>query len=332
MQSDGSRLDDKGFGSTVLKNIKMENRAYTTEFQGTSAMVEAFDAPLVAQSAEVMGDKIKLTMPYGYTQELPAQRLTLDEWDRFHARRHDGVPIVFSRKAQAQFFEQLEEFTDESITLKGQEFIIPSYFESRPEVQKESFWGERFQNWKSNNEKPPWDLEGPLPPLRDIITQLKIMKQRVAIMGCGAGHDAHYLASLGHIVTAFDISADAIEKAKSLYPENDNLKYVQMDLLNPDPKQFGHYELVFEHTFFCAIDPSQREMAIKTYRSLLNEEGYILANFFTITPEGGPPFGATEWEIRKRLDGKFRNLYWTRWRNSLPSRDGWELIYYGQKI
>ena len=330
--SDGVRLNDNGFGQVVLKNIKMENRSFQTEFEGTPAMVEAFDAPLVAQSAEVIGEQIKVTMPYGYVEELPAQKLRLDSWDRFHINREDGVPIVLTRKAQAQLFEQLEEFSDDSITIAGNEIHIPGYLDSRPDVGDEEFWGSRFENWRENNEKPPWDLDQPLPPLIDVIPQLKILKQRVAVMGAGAGHDAHYFSTLGHIVTAFDISAEAIDKAKSLYPETDNLKYVQMDLLNPDESQFKRFDLVFEHTFFCAIDPGQREQAIKTYRQLLDEEGHLLANFFMITPEGGPPFGATEWEIRKRLDGKFRNLYWTRWRKSLPRRDAWELIYYGQKI
>ena len=238
----------------------------------------------------------------------------------------------FLQESPSTNLDQLEDYTDDSITVGGNEIHIPEYLASRPEVGNEEFWGEKFENWRTNDSKPGWDLEKPLPSLVDVIPQLKILKQRVAVMGAGAGHDAHYLSTLGHLVTAFDISSEAIDKAKSLYPESDNLKYVQMDLLNPDENQFKRFDLIFEHTFFCAIDPSQREQAIKSYRRLLDEEGHLLASLYVITPEGGPPFGSTEWEIRQRLNGKFRNLYWTRWRKSVPQRDGWELIYYGQKV
>lgn len=331
--SDGLRLDDEEFGHQILENLKMQNRTYITEYKGTQAFVEAFDIPLIIQSVEVQGQKLVGLMPYNYRVDIVPSSLSMDAWDRFYARRpSDSCPLLFSRKAQAQLFDVADGFTDESITLFGQEQILPDYFESREEVTQSQFWSERFSDAMAAGEVPPWDLKGHLGALEEILPQLKILKQRIAVMGCGSGHDANYLASLGHIVTAFDFSEEALKNARESYPESQNLKFVQMDLLEPKGQYLNQFDMIFEHTFFCAIDPQKRDRAVQTYRQLLAEDGHLLANFFMITPEGGPPFGATEWEIERRLEKSFRNLFWTRWRKSPESRQNWELIYYGQKL
>lgn len=335
---DGVRMIDPAFGLPILQNIEMRDRTYWSSWRDTEVLIEAFDSPLVGLSVQLDSDGLTIKCAYDYSIRLNTaefeKSICLDEWDRFHFRRSDGVPIVLSRKAQADFFNQLPEFDDDSVNAFGRKIKVPSYFPNAQEAATANFWNQKYLDWKSTDQAPGWDLGKASPFLYEVLPQLKILKQRVAVLGAGAGHDAFHLASLGHLVTAFDISSEAIERAKSLYPESQNLKYVQADLLNESAMSknyFGQFDLVFEHTFFCAINPMHRTKAIETMWKLTGPDGHLLANFFVITPEGGPPFGATEWELRQRLSKRFKSLYWTRWQTSPANRLGWELIVYAKK-
>lgn len=336
----GRDADEIRAGQEILKNIFIEGRVYKSRSRDIEFYLEAFDLPLVVSSVECTANgDFTLQFPYDYTLQMTAaafgETLRLDEWDRFHGHRDDGVAFVFSRKAQAQLFDLFDEFDDESVTIAGKTYTVPPWLTGETPAGTEEFWTERYNEWSSTGEKPGWDLQGPTPALVDSLPQLKIMKASVAVLGAGAGHDAAYLAKLGHVVTAFDISEQAIARAKAQYPESENLKYVLCDALNIPDQYAGQFDLVFEHTFFCAIDPTQRSQAVKSYRRLLHEEGHLLGVFFAITitgtNAGGPPFGATEWELKKRMEKAFEFLYWTRWHHSPKGRTNWEVMVYGKK-
>ncbi len=331
LMSEGRRLNDNAFGKTILENLFVDNRVYKSTYESKTCGIYNFDHPLIVQFVEKSVDKLKLIFLYEYELSISASELMLDEWDRFCGYTEKGIAFVFSRKAQAAFFDLLDEFTDESITLDGQEYVLPNFLPNSSEVN-EKFWTNKYIEWKDTGEKPGWDLKKAHPAISDVLPQIKMNKASIAVLGAGAAHDAAFLATKGHIVTAFDISAEAIEKAKSLYPETTNLKYVQADMLAEIPEQYRHqFDLVFEHTFFCAINPAERKTAVQTYKNLLHEEGHILGIFFVITTEPGPPFGATEWELNQRFEKSFRPLYWTRWTNSPTGREAWELVAYLQK-
>ncbi len=338
--SEGVRWTDANLGREILKNLFIENRVYKSRYGGQDIFIEAFDSPLVVASVDriASGDQqggFKLLFPYEYELTVDATAfgadLKLDEWDRFHGQREDGVVFVFSRKAQAQLFDLFDEFDDDSVTIAGTRHAVPPLLASADEVRSAGFWSERYNQWAATDESPGWDLNEPTPALVDALPQLKIMKASVAVLGAGAGHDAAYLAKLGHVVTAFDISEHAVARARERYPESENLKYVVCDALNVPDRFENQFDLVFDYTFFCAIDPSLRAQAVRSYRRLLHDEGHLLGVFFPITYAGGPPFGATEWELKKRLEKNFEFLYWTRWHHSPPDRKNWEVLVYAKK-
>jgi SAM-dependent methyltransferase len=326
-----TRLTDPAFGKPILESLFVRGRVYWTKWDNREIRIECFDAPLVAQGISRDGQKLLAHLPYGLDKTIEPSALRVDEWDRFHVVTAGEPPMVLSRKAQVQLFDLLDGFDDESIEFAGRKFAVKSYLPNSNDAASAEFWDSQYRQWQATGDSPGWDLNSPSPFLHDILPQLKILKQRVAVLGCGAGHDAAYFASLGHIVTAFDISPSAIATAQKTHPESKNLRYVQMDLLSPREDMFGQFDLVFEHTFFCAINPVDRPKAIATMHKLLSVQGHLLANFFVIDPEPGPPFGATEWELRKRFEKKFHPLYWTRWQKSIERRMGWELIVYAQK-
>jgi len=60
--------------------------------------------------------------------------------------------------------------------------------------------------------RPPWDIEGPTPFVREL-EQAGLIKGDVLDAGCGTGENALYLTSRGYHVTAFDASRTAIARA-----------------------------------------------------------------------------------------------------------------------
>jgi SAM-dependent methyltransferase len=151
------------------------------------------------------------------------------------------------------------------------------------------------------------------------------------VLGCGRGHDAAHLAQLGHIVTAIDSSEVAIEQACKLYGDIKNLAFIQADALQLPENLHNSFDLVFEHTLYCAIDPKDRNRLVRSWRQCLTPDGYLLGIFFAVETPLGPPFGGSEWEIETRLGDSFKSIYWTRWKKSNLKRIGTELIVYAQK-
>ncbi len=266
-------------------------------------------------------------MPYDFVQSFQPENLTLDEWDRFHGRTEANIPFVFSRKAQAEFFNLLEKFTDTTITVAGKTFEVPAYFSEREDLDQSEFWTNIYKT-----EVPGWELEAPSPALVSSLPQLKLMKLRVLVLGCGTGNDAAFFAEHGHIVTAVDFSAEALSRAKKKYGQIKNLTFLEHDVFNLPKEWIESFDLIFEHTCFCAISPTRRNELVKIWRRLLAPGGNILGIFFVMPKSIGPPYGGSEWEIEQRLKKHFRFLYWTRTPNSPPERIGKELVVFSQKL
>jgi SAM-dependent methyltransferase len=61
-----------------------------------------------------------------------------------------------------------------------------------------------------------WELGAPAPPLVDFVERTPPPRGRVAVLGCGRGHDARYLATRGYEVVGFDFSTAAVTAAQAL--------------------------------------------------------------------------------------------------------------------
>lgn len=76
-------------------------------------------------------------------------------------------------------------------------------------------------------------------------------------LGCGVGHTAAWLASLGHRVAAVDISRVAIKRARRLYGDVRGLTFVRADLGRAAP--WGeHYDVVLDLGCLHQLPPSAR--------------------------------------------------------------------------
>ncbi|HAG90717.1 MAG TPA: class I SAM-dependent methyltransferase, partial [Bdellovibrionales bacterium] len=326
VSDEGHRLTDALFGQEFLSSISLtESFTLKSNYKNLDIFVEAFDQPYMIRHLEKSDSKLIGELPYGLKVELDSKSLCIDEWDRFHGLATNGVPFVFSRAAQVEFFDFLTEFDDDSVQIDGITYQTPNYYLDKEEVNREKFWSDIYRE-----EEPGWDLKAPASPLESIMAQLKLAKQRVLVLGCGRGHDAALFAKQGHIVTAVDFSGEAIAGAKELYG-NLNIEWVEANVFEL-PSTLGKFDLIFEHTCYCAVSPTRRSELVRVWNKHLDENGHLLGIFFTMSKRVGPPYGGSEWELSKRLSPHFQNRYWTRWRHSLPRRQGKELVVYAQKI
>jgi SAM-dependent methyltransferase len=329
---DQLRVADAEAGREWLANLSIDEqgRAWVSMNQ-QRVLVEAFDEPYIALDIEkpsLTEASWIITMPYGHRETTRLDTLTVDEWDRFHGRTERGVPFVLSRSAQARFFDLLDSFDDDSITFAGETIEMRPWLRETNEINDPSWWTDVYVK-----ENAPWDLGAPSLALTTSAPQLKLTKCRVLVLGAGSGNDAAWFAEQGHIVTAMDFSEEAVARAKAKYGHLPTLTIEKRDVFELPSSMNGSFDLVFEHTLYCAISPARRPELVKVWRRVLADHGHLMGVFFTMDKLKGPPYGASEWEIRARLEKGFRPLYWNRLKESgRENRLGLELFVYAQKL
>jgi len=128
---------------------------------------------------------------------------------------------------------------------------------------------------------------------------------RALVPGCGRAYDALALARHGFTsVHAIDLSKTACEAARAFLDETGDPLATNVELLCAD--FFEHdcsegYDLIWDCTFLCALDPSVRERWAAKQATLLKPDGKLLTCIFPIgTKSGGPPY-ALSVELLKSL-------------------------------
>lgn len=181
---------------------------------------------------------------------------------------------------------------------------------------KKDFWQERYKSGST-----PWDIGKVAPAFVKYFSRgflQKAIELKFAVLGCGRGHDAFFIAE-GEVseprfqVHGFDFAEDAIKSCNKLKQENNlsNINFHQTDFfeLIKNKKWEGYFDYVIEHTSFCAIDPELRKEYIDLIKYLLKPKGKLVGLFFIRPKElGGPPFGSTVQEIRESLGNDFTEI------------------------
>lgn len=325
LNAEGHLLSDAFETESILKSIRLENNQYLTD---KGAIVEPFDFVFLVQNILAL-DKgvIQVTAQFDIELDLDPNKIYLNYKDQFIIYTSSGLPTLLTEKAQDQLFNLADEFSDDDITLNGQTYSTSAWLGPNSDISDPEFWSGRYKENSTG-----WDLHEPSPALVWALQKFKLPKMRVAVLGCGRGHDASYFASQGHKTTGFDFSQQALDEAQKLYGQSVNLSWVQQDVFNLNTDFYEQFDLVFDHTLFCAVDPEKRQQLVKSWERLLTDQGQLLGVFFTMPKTSGPPYGATETEIKDRLSAYFRSDFWMRSRVSHPKRMGKELIVLATKV
>jgi 2-polyprenyl-3-methyl-5-hydroxy-6-metoxy-1,4-benzoquinol methylase len=122
---------------------------------------------------------------------------------------------------------------------------------------------------------------------------------RVAVVGCGLGHDAREVISRGYDVTAFDCSETAIEWARRLDPTNADT-YQHVDLFDAPARWRHRFDLVVEVNTIQSLEPGRHDEAMRAIADLVSSHGHLLVICRGAEEEAsgdGPPWALTERQL-----------------------------------
>ncbi len=95
------------------------------------------------------------------------------------------------------------------------------------------------------------------------------------VIGCGLGDDAEFLASMGHQVTAFDVSESAINICKKRFPES-SVRYEVQNLLSLPQTWRRKFSFILECYTLQSLPPSILENAMSSIAECVASEGRLL--------------------------------------------------------
>ncbi|KAK8512121.1 hypothetical protein V6N13_097201 [Hibiscus sabdariffa] len=146
------------------------------------------------------------------------------------------------------------------------------------------------ESWKQG--VTPWDLGRPTPVVLHLRDTGSLPMGRALVPGCGTGYDVVAMACPGRYAVGLDISEEGIKKAKQMSsssPNADYFTFLKEDFFSWRPTDL--FDLVFDYTFFCAIEPDMRSAWAQQIQNLLKPDGELITLMFPMDDHaGGPPY------------------------------------------
>lgn len=170
-------------------------------------------------------------------------------------------------------------------------------------TEKHSDWNQRYAEGDT-----PWDTGNPSGQLIAVLDERRIEPCRALEIGCGTGTNAVYLAQRGFQVTAFDLSALAIEQARDRARQAGvSIDFQQADMLHLPPwkERFG---FIFDRGVYHVLRQEKLDLLLDVLRRVTAPGSLWLTlagNANDDRPPGqGPPVVSAE-EICRELEPLF---------------------------
>ncbi len=183
-----------------------------------------------------------------------------------------------------------------------------------------TYWNNRYLEHSTG-----WDLGEVSPPLKAYIDQLTDKSMRILIPGCGNCYEASYLLEKGFKdITVIDLAPVLTQSLQKKLPSEiyPSLRIITGDFFTLE----GQFDLVLEQTFFCALEPLQRDDYVKKMKSLLVPTGKLTGVLFNRSFDGGPPFGGNIDEYQSLFATNFAVRVMEPCYNSISPRAAQELF------
>ncbi|CAA7050536.1 unnamed protein product [Microthlaspi erraticum] len=149
----------------------------------------------------------------------------------------------------------------------------------------------------------PWDLGTPTPIIAHLVKTGSLPNGRALVPGCGTGYDVVEMASPDRYVVGLDLSKTAVERSTKLFASSPNAKHFSFlagDFFTWEPAE--KFDLIFDYTFFCAIEPSMRPQWAEKMDKLLNPGGELLTLMCPLNDiSGNPPYQSAVADYEKCL-------------------------------
>ncbi|MEZ4537809.1 MAG: methyltransferase domain-containing protein [Cyanobacteriota/Melainabacteria group bacterium] len=194
------------------------------------------------------------------------------------------------------------------------------------DIDRPEFWELCYQQGRT-----PWEYGRHAPPLETFMkSPYRLPPGKVAVLGCGTGHDAVYLAQMGYEVTGIDFAPTAIQSTYQKFVQarvaGKSAFLLQRDIFDLH-EYTGYFDSIVEHTCFCSIDPVHRRRYMFATRDLLKKGGKFLAIWWIGERHGeGLPFSVSRDEIFELYDGVFSFDIVYEPQDSFPQDQGKELL------
>jgi SAM-dependent methyltransferase len=187
------------------------------------------------------------------------------------------------------------------------------------ETIDKNYWQKRWENKQTG-----WDTGSITTPLKNYFDQLSNKNISILIPGCGNAYEAEYLFEQKFKNTyIIDIAPQALTSFSTRVPHFPASQLICDDFFNHK----GQYDLIVEQTFFCALDPAQREAYIQKMHALLKPTGKLIGLLFNIPLNTEhPPFGGNKNEYEKQFSPYFNFKYFDLCYNSIKPRANNELF------
>lgn len=192
------------------------------------------------------------------------------------------------------------------------------------EINKPQYWDDVY----NEPEEPRWVLGKTAPPLEHWLVYAGADRGRVAVLGCGYGHDALAFAERGFEAVGYDFAERAIERANArVLPlhQGGRLSFVRADFFELPKSERAAFDYVYEYTSFVAIEPARREEYARMCHAILKTGGKLIGCFYNHGREGGPPFDATREDVLKIFSPLFDIRKLEISAHSIERRKGHEL-------
>jgi len=183
----------------------------------------------------------------------------------------------------------------------------------------ENYWTDRYRLGRTG-----WDIGFASPPILQYLDQIENKELALLIPGAGNAYEVEYAFNQGfQNVVLLDISPEPIQKFKE---RNTDFPAEQMLVTDFFDHQ-GHYDLIIEQTFFCALEPQLRPHYVSKMKSLLKPGGKLVGVWFDREFDfKGPPFGGNRSEYLALFEPEFKIITAAPCFNSIPERLGSELF------
>jgi len=189
-----------------------------------------------------------------------------------------------------------------------------------PQSLDENYWTSRYLQNQTG-----WDVGEATTPLKQYLDQLWDLDMKILFPGAGNAYEAAYAYNKGFKnVHVLDISKAPLDKFRKLYPRfpEDQIHHEDFFLHQ------GHYDLIIEQTFFCALTPNLRNDYVNKMTELLLPGGKLVGVLFDVDfGRDQPPFGGDREEYMACFDDKLKVKTMELCYNSIPPRAGFELFF-----
>lgn len=186
--------------------------------------------------------------------------------------------------------EPVEAVTKESLDVMAPIFVKVREITGTQPMDKawEQLWQEDIT---------PWDAKGVTPVISHLLEHNKLREGKILVPGCGAGYDVVAMASPTRHVTGLDISSTALQQAQVIAEKSHHAEFAAFhkgDFFAYTPP--SKFDVIFDYTFFCAIEPSLYERWAEKMAELLAADGELITLMSPLDTghEGGPPYSVSQ--------------------------------------